>query len=201
MSAGVSMGPRVARRCGPWLLRGSVRSPATHARLRLAAAGALCVLLLAACSKSGSSAAPATATAGTGAAASAGSAAPADACALLTKDEVAKATGNSIAFAKQATIGSVSTCTYGSLSGFAVVLSVTTTPAAGLSSDIPGLGNVVAKYHLTPVSGVGDQAYGGANAIVARKGDTAFVIVYANIGGGNHEQALTTMATQVASRL
>jgi hypothetical protein len=117
------------------------------------------------------------------------------------KDEVAKATGNSIAFAKQATIGSVSTCTYGSLSGFAVVLSVTTTPAAGLSSDIPGLGNVVAKYHLTPVSGVGDQAYGGANAIVARKGDTAFVIVYANIGGGNHEQALTTMATQVASRL
>jgi hypothetical protein len=161
----------------------------------------LCVLLLAACSKSGSSGAPATATAGTAVAATAGSAAPADACALLTKDEVAKATGNSIAFAKQATIGSVSTCTYGSLSGFAVVLSVTTTPAAGLSSDIPGLGNVVAKYHLTPVSGVGDQAYGGANAIVARKGDTAFVIVYANIGGGNHERALTTMATQVASRL
>jgi hypothetical protein len=179
---------------------GSLRFPGTHAGRRLAA-GALCVLLLGACSKSGSSAAPATATAGTGAATTAGSAAPADACALLTKDEVATATGNSIAFAKQATIRSVSTCTYGSLSGFAVVLSVTTTPAAGLSSDIPGLGNVVAKYHLTPVSGVGDQAYGGANAIVARKGDTAFLLVYAHPGGGNHEQALKTMATEVASRL
>jgi len=123
------------------------------------------------------------------------------ACGLLTEAEVAQATGQSIAFSKQASLGSVSTCTYGSLSGFAVVLSVTSTPAAGLASDIPGLGNLVAKDHLTPVSGVGDQAYGGENAIIARKGNTAFAIVYASFSGGNHEQALKTMATEVASRL
>jgi hypothetical protein len=171
-----------------------MRSSGTHPRLHLAVTGALCVLLLGACSKSGGSGASSTTTtAGTGAASAA--------CALLSKAEVAQATGNSIAFSKQANAGPVTTCTFGSLSGFAVVLSVTNTPAAGLSSDIPGLGNVVTKYHLTPVSGVGDQAFGGADAIIARKGNTAFVIVYAAIGGGNHEQALKTMATDVASRL
>ena len=159
--------------------------------------GVLCVLLLGACSKSGSSGAPSTTTAGTGAATTAVK----NACTLLTKAEVAQATGNSIAFAKQANVGSVSSCTFGSLSGFAVVLSVTTTPAAGLSSDIPGLGNLVTKYHLTPVSGVGDQAYAGSDAIIARKGNTAFALVYASFSGGNHEQALKTMATDVASLL
>jgi hypothetical protein len=82
-----------------------------------------------------------------------------------------------------------------------VVLSVTSSPAAGLSSDIPGVGNAVSKYHLTPVSGIGDQAYAGADAIIAQKGNTAFVIVYGAIGGGNHEQALKTMATDVISHL
>lgn len=179
-----------------------MRSSGTHPRLHLAVTGALCVLLLGACSKSGGSGASSTTTtAGTGAATAAGTGAATAACALLSKAEVAQATGNSIAFSKQANAGPVSTCTFGSLSGFAVVLSVTNTPAAGLSSDIPGLGNVVTKYHLTPVSGVGDQAFGGADAIIARKGNTAFVIVYAAIGGGNHEQALKTMATDVASRL
>ena len=81
------------------------------------------------------------------------------------------------------------------------MLSVTSSPAAGLSSDIPGLGNVVTKYHLTPVSGLGDQAYGGSDAIIVRKGNTAFAIVYASFGGGNHEQALKKMATDVVSRL
>ena len=57
------------------------------------------------------------------------------------------------------------------------------------------------KYHLSPVSGVGDQAYAGSDAIIARKGNTAFAIVYASFGGGNHEQVLKTMATDVASRL
>jgi len=42
---------------------------------------------------------------------------------------------------------------------------------------------------------------GGAHAIVVRKGNTAFAIVYTAIGGGNHEQALKTMATDVVSRL
>jgi hypothetical protein len=177
-----------------------MRSSGTHARRHLAVAGALCVLLLGACSKSGSSGPSATTTAGTGAATTATGAAT-SACALLTKAEVVQATGQSIAFSKQANPGSVSTCTFGSLSGFAVVLSVTNTPAAGLSSDIPGLGNLVSKYHLTPVSGIGDQAFAGADAIIARKGNTAFAIVYAAIGGGNHEQALKTMATDVASRL
>jgi hypothetical protein len=162
-------------------------------QLHLAVAGALGVLLLGACSKSGSSSASASATAGTGTATSA--------CVLLTKAEVAQATGNSIAFSKQANLRSVSTCTYGSLSGFAVVLSVTSTPAAGLASNIPGLGNIVARYNLTPVSGIGDQAYAGADAIIARKGNTAFAIVYTGIGGGNNEQALKTMATDVASHL
>ena len=178
-----------------------MRSSGTHARLHLAVAGALCVLLLGACSKSGVSGAPATTTAGTGAATTAGTGAATAACGLLTKAEVAQATSQSIAFSKQASSGPVSTCTFGSLSGFAVVLSVTTSPAAGLSSDIPGLGNLVTQYHLTPVSGVGDQAFGGADAIIARKGNTAFAIVYAAIGGGNHEQALKKMATDVASRL
>ncbi len=123
------------------------------------------------------------------------------ACALLTKAQVAQATRNSIAFSRQASAGSVSTCTFGSLSGFAVVLSVTTASGANLASNIPGLGNVVTKYHLTPISGVGDQAYGGADAIIARKGNTVFVIVYADLSGGSHEQALKTMATDVASRL
>ena len=171
-----------------------MRSSGTRARLHLAVAGALCVLLLGACSQSGGSGAPATTTTGTGAATAA-------ACRLLTKVEVAQATGQSIAFSKQANSGPVSTCTFGSLSGFAVVLSVTNSPAAGLSSDIPGLGNIVTQYHLTPVSGVGDQAFGGPDAIIARKGNTAFAIVYAAIGGGSYEPALKTMATDVASHL
>ena len=172
-----------------------MRSSGTRARLRLAVAAALCVILLGACSKFGSSSSSASAPTATA------TGAAATACTLLTKAEVAQATGNSIAFTKKADVGSVSSCTFASLSGFAVVLSVTTSPAAGLSSDIPGLGNVVAKYHLKPLSGVGDQAFSGADAIIARKGNTAFVIVYAAIGGGNHEQALKTMATKVASRL
>jgi hypothetical protein len=89
-------------------------SSGTHARLHLAVTGALCVLLLGACSKLGSSGASSATTAATGAATTA--------CSLLTKAEVAQATGNSIAFSKQANAGSVSTCTFGSLSGFAVVL-------------------------------------------------------------------------------
>ena len=51
------------------------------------------------------------------------------------------------------------------------------------------------------MSGLGDQAYGGADAVVVRKGDTAFALVYTGIGGGNHEQELTTMAAAVLSRL
>jgi len=171
-----------------------MRSSGTRVRLHLAVVGALCVLLLGACSQSGGSGAPAITTTGTGAATAA-------ACRLLTKAEVAQATGQSIAFSKQANSGPVSTCTFGSLSGFAVVLSVTNSPAAGLSSDIPGLGNIVTQYHLTPVSGVGDQAFGGPDAIIARKGNTAFAIVYAAIGGGSYEPALKTMATDVASHL
>jgi hypothetical protein len=172
-----------------------MRSSGTRAGVHLAVTGALCVLLLGACTKSGSS------SSGAASATAAATGAPAAACSLLTKAQVAQVTGQSIAFSKQASAGPVSTCTYGSLSGFAVVLSVTTSPAAGLSSNIPGLGNVVTKYHLTPVSGVGDQAYAGADAIVASKGNTAFVIVYADLSGGNHEQALKTMATDVVSHL
>jgi hypothetical protein len=171
-----------------------MRSSGTRARVHLAVTGALCVLALGACSKSGSNSGASSATA-------AASGTAATACALLTKAEVAQATGNSIAFSKKANAGSVSSCTFGSLSGFAVVLSVTTTSAASLASDIPGLGNVVTKYHLTPISGVGDQAYGGADAIIARKGNTVFAIVYADLSGGNHEQALKTLATDVASHL
>jgi hypothetical protein len=178
-----------------------MHSSGTRARLYLAVTGALCVPVLGACSTSGGSGASSTTTATTSAAATAGTSAASKACTLLTKAEVAQATANSIAFAKQANAGPVSSCTFGSLSGFAVVLSVTTSPAAGLSSDIPGLGNVVTKYHLTPVSGVGDQAFGGPDAIIARKGNTAFVIVYASFGGGNHEQALKAMATDVVARL
>jgi hypothetical protein len=37
---------------------------------------------------------------------------------------------------------------------------------------------------------VGDRAFGGANAIITRKGNTAFNIFYTDLGGGNHEQAL-----------
>jgi hypothetical protein len=169
-----------------------MRSSRTRARLHLAVIGALCVLLLGACSTSGGGASSTT---------TAGSGAVPNACPLLTKAEVAQATANSIAFARQVNAGLVSSCTFGSISGFAVVLSVTNSPAAGLSSDIPGLGNVVAKYYLTPVSGVGDQAFGGPDAIIARKGNIAFAIVYASFGGGNHEQALKTLAIDAASRL
>jgi hypothetical protein len=175
-----------------------MRSSGTRARLYLTVTGALCIFLLGACSNTGSSSgASSTATGGTSTATSAVT----NACALLTQAEVAQATGKSIAFAKQANAEPVSTCTNGSLSGFAVVLSVTSSPAAGLSSDIPGLGNVVTKYHLSPVSGVGDQAYAGPDAIIARKGNSAFAIVYASFGGGNHEPALKKMATDVVSRL
>jgi hypothetical protein len=167
--------------------------------VHLAVTGALCVLLLGACSKLGSSSSSSSSSASSATAAATGTATAA--CALLTKAQVAQATGNSIAFSRQASAGSVSTCTFGSLSGFAVVLSVTTASGASLASNIPGLGNVVTKYHLTPISGVGDQAYGGADAIIARKGNTVFVIVYADLSGGSHEQALKTMATDVASRL
>lgn len=174
-----------------------MRSRRIRTTLKLAAAGTLCVLLLAACSKLGSSISSAlpTSVAGTG------TGAATNACTLLTKAQVATATGHSIDFARQANVSPLATCTYASISGFAVVLSVTTSPTAGLSSDIPGLGNVVTKYHLTSISGVGDQAYAGPNAIIARKGNTAFVLVYATLSAGNHQPALTMLATEVASRL
>jgi hypothetical protein len=161
----------------------------------------LCVLLLAACSTPGSSGTSAAAPGTSAAATAAGSGAATAACTLLTKAEVAQATGKSITISRQANLPPVSTCTFVSLSGFAVVLSVTSTPAAGLSSDIPGLGNLVSRYHLTPVSGLGDQAYGGAGAVIVRKGDTAFALVYTGVGGGDHEQALEMMAAAVVSRL
>jgi hypothetical protein len=200
-----------------------MQSSGTRARLHLAVTGALCVLVLGACSASGGSGtsggsgASSTTAAATSAATAAGTSAAtaaatsaataaatnarSKACTLLTKAEVAKATAGSIAFAKQANAAPVSSCTFGSLSGFAVVLSVTTSPAAGLNSDIPGLGNLVTKDHLTRLSGIGDQAYGGPDAIIARKGNTVFAIVYATFGGGNHEQALKAMATDVVARL
>lgn len=175
-----------------------MRYSGTNATLKLAAAGALCVLAIAGCSKLGSStSAPPTSIVGTGTL----TGPAANACALLTKAQVATATGHSIDFAHQATVNPLSTCTYASISGFAVVLSLTTSPSAGLTSDIPGLGNVVTKYHLTSISGVGDQAYAGSNAIIARKGNTAFVIVYATLSSGNHQPALTMLATEVASHL
>ena len=176
-----------------------MRSSGTHGG-QLAVAGVLCVLLLAACSASGSSGTSA-ATPGPGDTATAAGTGPVAPCTLLTKAEVAQATGKSIAVSRQANLAPVSTCTFVSLSGFAVVLSVTSTPAAGLSSDIPGLGNLVSRYHLTPVSGLGDQAYGGADAVIARKGDTVFALVYTGAGGGSHEQELKTMAAGVVSRL
>jgi hypothetical protein len=170
-----------------------VRSSGTRDKLLVVVAGGLCVLLLAACSKSASSSGSASSAAGTGT--------PTAACSLLTKAEVAQAANAAIAFTRQASLGSGSSCTYGSLSGFAVILSVQNSPAAGLTSNIPGLGNVVSRYQLTPVPGIGDQAYAGADAIIAQKGNTAFVIVYGAVSGGSHEQALKTMATDVASRL
>ena len=84
-----------------------MRSSGTRARVHLAVTSALCVLALGACSKSGSGASSATAAA---------SGTATTACALLTKAEVAQATGNSIAFSKKANAGSVSSCTFGSLS-------------------------------------------------------------------------------------
>jgi hypothetical protein len=179
-----------------------VRSSGTRARLHLAVASVLCVLLLAACTKNSSGNASASSSSSSSSSGGGSTGATPAACSLLTKAEVGQVTGASIAFSRQASLGSSgSTCTYGSLSGFGVVLSVTTNPAAGLSSDIPGLGNVVSKYNLTPVSGIGDQAYAGADAIVASKGNTAFAIVYGAFGGGNHEQVLKTMATDVVSHL
>ena len=121
-----------------------MRSSGTHGG-QLAVAGVLCVLLLAACSTPGSSGTSAAAPGTSAAATAAGSGAATAACTLLTKAEVAQATGKSIAVSRQANLAPVSTCTFVSLSGFAVVLSVTSTPAAGLSSDIPGLGNLVSR--------------------------------------------------------
>ena len=130
------------------------------------------------------------------------------ACGLLARAEVARATGHSIDFVDQLPGGSVPSCAYESDDGLDVELSVTRSPAAGLASDLPGLGNLVALYHLTPVSGIADQAYGGADAIVTRKRHTAFAIVYVALGSGTYklaprdrEQALKEMAAAVASHL
>ena len=75
-----------------------MRSSGSRGWLYLVVMGALCILLLGACSKSAGSGAPSTTTAGTGAATTAGTGAATNACTLLTKAEVAQATGNSIAF-------------------------------------------------------------------------------------------------------
>jgi hypothetical protein len=169
-----------------------IRAAGTAAGAATAAVAA--IVLLTGCSKLGTSSSAASSSA------SGGATAPA-ACSLLTQNEVATATGASIQFSRQATVGSVSTCTFGSLSGFAVVLSVVNAPGADLSSDIPGLGNAVSSHNLSQVSGIGDQAYAGTNAIVARKGDTAFLIVYGSTSSGNHETALKSMAGEVVTRL
>jgi 2-phospho-L-lactate guanylyltransferase (CobY/MobA/RfbA family) len=123
------------------------------------------------------------------------------ACSLLTKSQVASATGDTIQLGQEENVGSTNTCTFASLSGFAIVLSVVNAPGVSLTSDIPGLGNLVSNDHLSQVSGIGDQAYAGTNAIVARKGDTAFSIVYGSFSSGNHETALKTMAGDVVAHL
>jgi len=155
-------------------------------------------LLLSGCSKAASSASSALSGAASSASASF---ALSDACSLLTKDQVAQATGDSVDVTKSASSGSTKACTFLSISGSSIVLSVGTSPAGGITSDIPGLGNVMSAHQMTKVSGIGDQAYAGSDSLLASKGSTFIFLLDINLNGGNHQQALETLARDVLAKV
>lgn len=124
-----------------------------------------------------------------------------DACSLVTKADVSAATGSTFDIAKSASHGSVKACAFVSLSGSVVTVSLTTSPQAGLSADIPGLGNVVSTYHMSQVSGIGDQAYVSKDALVATKGSTLVFISDTSTSGGGHQQAMETLAKSVLAKV
>lgn len=124
-----------------------------------------------------------------------------DACSLVTKADVSAATGATFDIAKGASHGSVKACAFVSMSGIAITVSITTAPQAGLTADIPGLGNVVSTFHMSQVSGIGDQAYASNDELVATKGSTLIFISDTSTSGGGHQQAMENLAKTVLAKV
>ena len=135
-------------------------------------------------------------------------AAPGEACSLLTPAQIKSATGADVT---AGAAGSPKLCQWNvSMAPTAVVNFVTLVlqdPKFFESGkNMPAPANVPVRAIVTPVSGVGDDAYYVAVrdqvGLVVRKGSSAFkVAVYAKLPNEQKETMEKSLATQIASQL
>jgi hypothetical protein len=136
------------------------------------------------------------------------SAASGDACSLLTPAQIKSATG---ADASPGVAGSAKLCQWNaSLAPGATVNFVTLVlqdpKFFDSGKNMPAPANAPARAIVTPVSGIGDDAYFVAVrdqvGLVVKKGSTAFkVAVYAKLPNEQKEAMEKSLATQIASQL
>jgi hypothetical protein len=131
-----------------------------------------------------------------------------DACSLLTPSQIKSATG---ADASPGVAGSAKLCQWNaSMAPGATVNFVTLVlqdpKFFDSGKNMPAPANAPARAIVTPVSGIGDDAYFVAVrdqvGLVVRKGSSAFkVAVYAKLPVDQKEAMEKTLATQIASQL
>jgi hypothetical protein len=135
-------------------------------------------------------------------------AAPGDACSLLTAAQIKSATG---ADASPGVAGSAKLCQWNaSMAPGATVNFVTLVlqdpKFFDSGKNVPAPANAPARAIITPVFGVGDDAYFVAVrdqvGLVVKKGSSAFkVAVYAKLPNAQKESMEKALATQIASQL
>ncbi len=127
-----------------------------------------------------------------------------DACMLLTPAEVGAALGTATGAGEPITPTDHKVCTWKATDGHSWVTLMLQTPGAFDSGK--GLANVSTKVVLTPVGGLGDDAYYLAMSdqvgLVVKKGGVAFkVAVYQHGPLGPKQTAERTLAGKIVPRL
>jgi hypothetical protein len=130
---------------------------------------------------------------------------PADACSLLTQAQVSVAVSVSVgAGAYQGTYKK--TCTWNAVSPATKSAKYVTLLLEGLDAYQAGKLAPVKTIVVTPISGIGDDAYylavGPNVGLIVKKGNVAFkVAVYGDIPIENKQAMEKTLAQQVVSKL
>jgi hypothetical protein len=130
---------------------------------------------------------------------------PDDACSLLTQAQVSAAVSVSVgAGAYQGTYKK--TCTWNAVSPATKSAKYVTLMLEGLDAYQAGKLAPVKTIVVTPISGIGDDAYylavGPNVGLIAKKGNVAFkVAVYGDIPIENKQAMEKTLAQQVVSKL
>ena len=172
-------------------------------RLALLGLGAVAALGLAACSSSStSSSTTAGSSSATTAASSSSSSAPS--CSLVSASTLNAALGTSVGDPTTVVNGPVTVCTYKSSSGGGQVIVRYQTGMSSASFNANKTGFTQSGQNVTPVSGLGDEAYSSTlsaaglttNTIVVRKGATELLIT----GPGTLAQT-EALAGQVLAKL